>query len=105
MRKAYDGIKLFLNNLSIEEPGVPIISNFTSEPMTKSDEIRENIAEQLINPVLWEDSMEYLIDDGTDTFIEVGPGRVLRGLLKRIDKNAVCFGVNNADDIDKIDIS
>ncbi|MFC1562427.1 ACP S-malonyltransferase [candidate division KSB1 bacterium] len=105
MQRARDGISDYLNNFSINKAKFPIVSNFTSKPMIEPDEIKKNIVEQLINPVLWEDSIEYLIDNGTDIFIEVGPGRVLRGLLRRIDKNAVCFGVNNADDIDSLNIS
>lgn len=102
MKKAYDGITEYLDNFSVEEPNVPIISNFTSKPMSKSSEIKKNIVEQLTNPVLWEDSIEYLINNGTDIFIEVGPGMVLRGLLKRIDKNAICHSVNKADDLDNL---
>lgn len=103
MKRAYDGIGEYLENFSIMRPDIPIISNVTIKPMTKPDEIKKNIAQQLISPVMWEDSIRYMIDKGTDIFIEVGPGRVLRGLLKRIDKNAVCLGIDRADDLDKLD--
>lgn len=103
MKKAYDGIQKYLENISIMRPEVPIISNVTIKPMTKPNDIKKNIARQLISPVMWEDSMRYMINEGTDIFIEVGPGRVLRGLLKRIDRNAVCLGIDRADDLDKLD--
>ena len=102
MKKAYNGIQEYLKNFSIVKPEVPIISNVTAKPMTKPEEIKKNIAKQLMSPIMWEDSIRYMIDKGTDTFVEVGPGRVLRGLLKRIDKNAVCHRVDRVDHLDKL---
>ncbi len=105
MKKAYDGINEYLKDLPMSEPLVPIISNFTAKPMTSLEEIKKNIVEQLINPVLWEDSMEFLIENGIEVFVEVGPGRILRGLLKRIDKNTLCLGVDKAECLEDLEIS
>jgi [acyl-carrier-protein] S-malonyltransferase len=57
------------------------------------EEIRELLVRQVVTPVLWEDSMRFLIGEGFDQFYEVGPGRVLRGLLRRIDRKLSCQSV------------
>jgi [acyl-carrier-protein] S-malonyltransferase len=70
--------------------------------MTEQDEIKKNVTKQIISAVMWEDSMRFMLDEGVDVFIELGPGGVLKGLLKRIDKNAVCLGIDKADDLDEL---
>jgi len=58
---------------------------------------------QMDHPVLWEDSMRKLLSDGIDLFIEVGPGKVLRGLLRRIDRRASVLGMENPEDLERIE--
>jgi [acyl-carrier-protein] S-malonyltransferase len=67
---------------------VPIIGNVTARPLTTPDEIRTELEAQLTSAVAWTDSMQYLLDQGVDTFVEVGSGDVLLGLIKRIDRKA-----------------
>lgn len=83
MKPAYDGLKKNLESLDISEPDCPIYSNFTAEPTTNPDEIRTNLLNQLLNPVLWTQTLNNMNDNGTESFIEVGPGSVLQGLVKR----------------------
>ena len=64
-----------------------------AQPHTDPEEIRELLVQQVVNPVRWEASMRYLLDEGYDLFYEVGPGRVLRGLMKRIHRKTKCEGV------------
>ena len=79
-------------------PSVPVISNVDARPHTDPEEIRELLVQQVVSPVLWEDSMRRLVGEGVaggpiDQFYEVGPGRVLRGLLKRINRKVPCENV------------
>lgn len=92
MQPAYDGLKNQLEQLEISEPNCPIYSNFTAEPTTNPDEIRSNLLNQLLNPVKWTQTLENMHSNGADTFIEVGPGKVLQGLVKRTLKDVNIIG-------------
>jgi len=74
--------------VTLKEPQVPVIANVIAKPLRSIDEIRTELKSQLTAPVAWAGSMQYLLDEGSDTFIEVGPNNVLLGLLKRIDRQA-----------------
>src|SRR5262249_11780253 len=74
----------------ISSPRVPVYSNVDAAPHTTPDDIRRTLVAQVIKGVRWEDSMRRMIADGFDTFYEIGPGRVLTGLLKRIDRKVRC---------------
>lgn len=88
MQPAYDGLKENLEKLEIKTPVCPIFSNFTAEPTTDPETIRRNLLEQLMNPVQWTKTMFEMESYGITSFIEVGPGKVLQGLIKRTLKNA-----------------
>lgn len=77
----------------MRRPSLPVISNVDALPHDDPEEIRSLLVKQIVQPVRWEDSLRYLLAQGCDQFYEVGPGRVLRGLLKRIDRKAPCQGV------------
>lgn len=83
MQPAYDGLKSSLEGLDISSPDCPIYSNFTAEPTTDPEQIRSNVLNQLLNPVLWTQTLQNMESNGADSFIEVGPGKVLQGLVKR----------------------
>lgn len=83
MQPAYDGLKQSLEDLSISEPDCPIYSNYTAEPTTDPEEIRSNLLNQLMNPVLWTQTLENMNEHDAESFVEVGPGSVLQGLVKR----------------------
>jgi [acyl-carrier-protein] S-malonyltransferase len=70
-----------------------VVSNVDARPHDDPEEIRQLLIRQVISPVRWEDSMRYLIGQGFNLFYEIGPGRVLRGLLRRIDRKAECENV------------
>lgn len=83
MQPAYDGLKSSLEELDISSPDCPIYSNFTAEPTTDPEQIRSNVLNQLLNPVLWTQTLQNMESNGADSFVEVGPGKVLQGLVKR----------------------
>ena len=74
-----------LQDIEIKDALIPVIANVTASPITKHEVIQEKLVEQLYSPVLWEDSVVKMIELGVDTFIEIGPGKVLSGLIKKID--------------------
>jgi [acyl-carrier-protein] S-malonyltransferase len=82
-----------LAQTAIEPPRIPVYSNVDAAPHHSPDDIRRILVTQVINGVRWEDSMRRMIADGFDTFYEIGPGRVLTGLLKRVDRKAACTSI------------
>ncbi len=80
----------------MKEPDIPIIGNVSARPLESVDDIKRELKDQLTSPVAWTGSMRYLLHEGVDTFIEVGPGKVLLGLMKRIDRKAkrIEFGLD-----------
>jgi len=77
----------------LSPPRIPVVSNVDAQPHDDPEAIRALLVRQVVSPVRWEESMRYLLDDGFDLFYEVGPGRVLRGLLKRIERQVTCENV------------
>lgn len=92
MQPAYDGLKDQLENLEIKDPLCPIYSNYTAKPTSDPEEIRSNLLNQLLNPVRWTQTLVNMQKNGADSFVEVGPGKVLQGLVKRTLKNVEISG-------------
>jgi [acyl-carrier-protein] S-malonyltransferase len=93
MQPAVARLSESLESIVINKPSIPVISNVDAKPHCEPEEIRQILIKQILSPVLWEDSMRYLLSQGFDMFYEVGPGRVLRSLLKRIDRKISCNGI------------
>lgn len=93
MQPAVARLEGALAGVPLKKPRIPVISNVDAAAHDDPEEIRSLLAKQVVSPVRWEDSMRALLAQGYDKFYEVGPGRVLRGILKRIDRKAACEGV------------
>lgn len=93
MRPADERLAEALADVELHSPKIPVISNVDARPHDDPEEIRQLLIRQILSPVRWEDSMRYLLDQGFDQFYEIGPGRVLRGLLRRIDRKIACQSV------------
>jgi len=93
MRPADERLAVALEKVSLRKPRIPVVSNVDARPHNDPEEIRQLLIRQVIEPVRWEDSMRYLISEGFDNFYEVGPGRVLRGLLRRIERGVTCQNI------------
>jgi [acyl-carrier-protein] S-malonyltransferase len=76
-----------LDKIEIKDASVPVVANFTAEPVTDGKMIRELLIKQVTGSVLWEDSVKRMVKDGVGRFVEVGPGNVLAGLIKKIDSS------------------
>jgi len=93
MKPADDQLAEVLAQTAITPPRVPVYSNVDAEPHAEPDDIRRTLVAQVLQGVRWEDSIRRMLADGFDTFYEIGPGRVLTGLLKRIDRKVPCTNV------------
>ena len=86
-------------NTNFKNPRIEIISNVLAKPVQNSEEIKNLLIQQIEKPVRWRESVKNMIEAGVNKFIEVGPGKVLSGLIKRIDRNIKLNQVNNLIDI------
>jgi [acyl-carrier-protein] S-malonyltransferase len=93
MQEAVDKLAAVLAETTVRAPRIPVVSNVDARPHADPAEIRGLLARQVCGVVEWHTSMTYLLATGVRTVCEVGPGRVLRGLLKRIDRSIACSGV------------
>ena len=94
MQSAVDRLTEAIGQITLSPPRIPVISNVDAQAHDDPAEIRELLIQQVVSPVQWEGSMRQLLDGGYDMFYEVGPGRVLRGLMKRIHRKTKCEGVD-----------
>ncbi|MCB9087728.1 MAG: ACP S-malonyltransferase [Calditrichae bacterium] len=99
MGEALHGLKEALATVDVRPAAVPVYSNVKAQPVTSPEEIRALLQQQLMAPVRWEEILRNMIAAGHDDFYEVGPGRVLQGLLKRTDRQAACRAVGTVDDL------
>lgn len=91
-----------LESIRIKDPKTTVISNVTAKPIDSSDQIVELLTRQVTHSVRWQESIEYMIEDGIDIFIELGPGKTLTNFLKRIDKNV---RGHNVEDLKSLEIT
>lgn len=93
MQPAVERLSAVLDEVELQTPRVPVVSNVDARAHNDPAEIRSLLVKQVVSPVLWEKSVRQMIDGGVDSFYEIGPGRVLRGLLKRIERKFPSEGV------------
>ena len=101
MEPAAEKLKAELAQIEIKDPAVPVVSNVAAKYVQGADEIRDLLALQLTNSVLWEDSMRFMIFEGMTEATEVGPGRVLSGLLAKTDRSVAASNVGALADLEK----
>lgn len=98
MKPADEALAEVLGEVEIRTPEIPVVSNVDGLTHTDPEEIRELLIRQVISPVRWEDSINLMLSQGCDEFYEVGPGKVLKGLLKRISRKTNCATINDSFD-------
>jgi [acyl-carrier-protein] S-malonyltransferase len=102
MESAQHGLSSAIDSSNISEAKIPVYTNVSSKPIRSSSDIRESLKKQLTSAVMWEDSVRNMINDGAATFVEIGPGKVLQGLVKRINPDAKTFGIDKYKDLEQI---
>jgi [acyl-carrier-protein] S-malonyltransferase len=91
-----------VSNVRFQPPVIPVISNVTARPLTDVDSIKEELVKQLRNCIQWQRSVEYMMHSGVTTFCEIGPGKVLTGLLRRINSELQTFNISGVEDIARL---
>ena len=96
MESACERLSEVLSRVALQTPRIPVISNVDAAAHTDPDDIRQILIRQVTQPVLWEDSIRWLLSHGAGPFFEIGPGKVLKGLIKRVDRKVDCESVNDS---------
>ena len=105
MKSAAKEFSKELDKVKISNPQFPVISNVTAKEATAAGQIRQNLERQLYRPVLWEDSVRYIASHEVNTFLEIGPNKVLKGLLRRTDPRWTVYNIEKPQDIENLTIN
>lgn len=96
--KKFEGV---LKKFKIKNTKIPVVTNSSAKIISKADDIRKSLVIQLSNPVLWEDCVKKIVSFKTNCFIELGPGKVLTGLIKRIEPSSIVFNIDNMEALER----
>src|SRR5262249_30742919 len=102
MKPAEDRLALDLDQLSFADLSYPLVTNVDAAPIRNGGEARNALKRQVSRPVRWQESVQRLISDGVTKFIEVGPGKVLSGLVRAIDKSVTVLNVEDEKSLEKV---
>jgi [acyl-carrier-protein] S-malonyltransferase len=102
MAPAREGLTPMLNEVVFADPRVPVVTNVDAAAVTTGAAARDALIRQVDGPVRWTEAIELMAGEGVTTFVEVGPGKVLTGLNRRIARGSQCFNISAPDDLDKL---
>lgn len=102
MSEAAEGLKDVLDGISFSSPDFPVISNYTAQPQSEESRIKENLVNQIKGSVRWEESMRFILAQGVRKFYEFGPGKVLKGLMRRIDSGVQVVNIEKFSDLEQL---
>ncbi|MNJ37939.1 Malonyl CoA-acyl carrier protein transacylase [compost metagenome] len=101
MKSAAERLAGKLEQITIHDASIPVVANVTASAVQGRADICSLLVEQVYSPVLWEDSIAWLIAQGVDTFVEIGPGSVLTGLIKKINRGVTTYNVNSLESLEQ----
>lgn len=101
MNSAQEKFSIELDKANFYNARIPVYANVTAKPVTDKEEIKKLLFEQVTASVRWEETIVNMINDGIEEFYEIGPGKVLQGLVKRINPDVKCFGIDKFEDVEK----
>ena len=99
MKPAAESMKLFLEKTNFKNPNIQLISNVTALPVEKDNNMKDLLYKQIFSQVRWRESINFMINNDINDFIEIGPGKVLSGLVKRTNDNVIAKSITKIDDI------
>jgi [acyl-carrier-protein] S-malonyltransferase len=99
MTPAAEGLSTVLDATAFQDAQIPVVTNVTADAVTDGATLKSLLVKQVVSPVLWEDSVNWMIANGVDTFIELGSGTVLAGLIKKTSRDVKVFSIQTMDDI------
>jgi len=100
MKEASQALGKVLNNTPMTKPQVPVVSNYTALPEQEVINLKENLIRQMYSSVKWEDSMRFILSQKINRFFEFGPGKVLKGLMRKIDSNVEVVSIEKKEDVE-----
>jgi len=101
MQPAVEGITGYLESTPFRKPSIPVIGNVTALPLDTAEAVKTELRNQLTSPVQWQRTIEYMVKQGVSTFIEIGPGKVLTGLIRRINKKVKTINIGDLEAVKK----
>ena len=104
MKEATIKMEKLINEQKFNNPNYKVVSNVTATEYQNTEEIKDLLIKQIESPVRWRESIDYMINNGTSTFVEIGPGKVLSGLIKRINKDVKVLNIDTLEDIQGINL-
>lgn len=99
LQKASEELRKELENIEIKNPEIKVIKNIDALPYSENEDKKDILAKHVIHSVKFSASIQYMIDNGVDTFVEIGPGKVLTGFVKKVDKDVTCLNINNVESL------
>ena len=94
----------YVKNIEFKQAKIPVVSNLTAKAHADKDQIKNNLIEQLTSSALWQDCVKFMIEEGVDVFFEIGPSRVLRGLIKKINPEVKVVNIEKKEDLNGVSI-
>ena len=104
MQPTIEGLSEAISQINFRTPEIPIVVNSTAQPVTTAEGVKEELLRQLCNCVQWQPSIEYMVGEGISTFIEIGPGQVLSGLIKRISDKVRVLNMSDPESIKALNL-
>jgi len=101
MQPAVEGITGYLESTPFRKPSIPVIGNVTALPLDTAEAVKTELRKQLTSPVQWQRTIEYMVKQSVSTFIEIGPGKVLTGLIRRINKDVKTINIGDLEAVKK----
>jgi [acyl-carrier-protein] S-malonyltransferase len=95
MKPTIEPMAAIVRSTPFKDPAIPVVANVTAVPLTKAGAVKDELINQLTNPVKWQRSIEYMVEQDVGTFIEIGPGKVLTGLIRRINKDVTTRNISD----------
>ena len=102
LKGAGDKLEKYLEQVEVKEPSIPFVSNVTAQEEQAPKRVKELLGQQVYSPVRWQQSMEYMIQEGVDTFVEIGPGNTLSNFAKKIDRSLKVYHVETVADLEEL---
>ncbi len=102
MRSAEEGLTRYLAGVRLQDPSMPVVANVSGKPVQDAEGVRDALVRQLCSPVQWHPSVEWMLAQGVTCFMEFGPGRVLSGLIKRINRQVRLTSIGDAESLAKV---
>ena len=102
MKGAGEKLSEVLEKISLQEIKIPYVSNVTAQMVTEREQVKELLVSQVSSPVRWQQCVEIMIENGADTFVEIGPGRTLSGFMRKINRNVTVMNIQTVEDFLKV---